>query len=53
MEKEKLASCSDEYIEIKSWDVVNLKQSEYIGKKIKVKAKYLGPNSDGTVYLQT
>lgn len=51
MEKEQLSSVSNDYIEIKSWDVVKLKKSDYIGKKVKVKSKYLGPNSNGSVYL--
>jgi len=48
VEKENINSSSDEYIEISNWDVVKIKKSEYIGKKVKVKARFYGVNSDGT-----
>ncbi len=51
MEKEQLSSDSESYIEINSWDIVKLKKSDYLGKKVKIKAKYIGVNSDGSVYL--
>ncbi len=51
MEKEQLSSSADDYVEVNSWDVVKLKKSEYTDKKVKVKTKYLGPNSNGTVIL--
>lgn len=51
MEKEQLSSAVNDYIELSSWDIVKFKQSEYDGKKVKVKAQYLDPNANGTVYL--
>jgi len=48
VEKENINSSSDEYIEISNWDVVKIKKSEYIGKKVKVKARFYDVNSDGT-----
>ncbi len=52
MEKEQLSSSADDYIEISNWDVVKIKKSEYIDKKVKVKARFYGINSDGkTVHL--
>ena len=51
IESEKLSSASVEYIELKSWDIVKLKKTEYIGKKVKVIGTYCGPNGDGTIYI--
>lgn len=52
MEKEQLSSSVDTYIEVSNWDVVKIKKSEYIGKKVKVKARFYGINSDGkTVHI--
>lgn len=51
MEKEQLSSAANDYVEVTNWDVVKMKRSEYNGKKIKIKAKYAGPNSDGTVFI--
>lgn len=52
MEKEQLSSAVDDYIEVTNWDVIKMKKAEYDGKKIKYKAKYFGPNSNGTVYIE-
>lgn len=52
VEKETISSSSEEYIEVSNWDVVKIKKSEYIGKKVKVKARFYGINSDGkTVHI--
>ena len=51
MEKEQLSSDAESYIEVNSWDIVKLKKADYLGKKVKIKAKYVGVNSDGSVYL--
>lgn len=52
VEKENINSSSEEYIEVTNWDVVKIKKSEYIGKKVKVKARFYGINSDGkTVHI--
>ncbi len=52
MEKEQLSSSANTYIEVSNWDVVKIKKSEYIGKKVKVKATFYGINSDGkTVHI--
>lgn len=52
MEKDQLSSSVDDYIEVLNWDIVKLKESEYIGKKVKVKTRFYGINSDGkTVHL--
>lgn len=51
MEKEELSSSGDDYVEITNWDIVKLKSADFIGKKVKVKAKFIGINSSGTVYL--
>lgn len=51
MEKEQLNSSSDAYIELSSWDIVKMKKSEYNGKKVKFKDRFLQINSDGTVNL--
>ena len=52
MKKEQLSSYADDYIEISNWDVVKIKKSEYIDKKVKVKARFYGINSDGkTVHI--
>lgn len=52
LEKEQLSSSADTYIEVSNWDVVKLKKGEYIGKKVKVKARFYGINSDGkTVHI--
>ena len=52
MEKEQLSSSVDTYIEVSNWDVVKIKKSEYMGKKVKVKTKFYGINSDGkTVHI--
>lgn len=52
LEKDQLSSSADTYIEVSNWDVVKLKKGEYIGKKVKVKARFYGINSDGkTVHI--
>lgn len=51
MEKEQLSSSGDDYVEVASWDIVKLKSADYLGKKVIIKAKFIGINSDGTVYL--
>ena len=52
MAKDQLSSSVDDYIEVSNWDIVKLKKSEYIGKKVKVKTRFYGINSDGkTVHL--
>jgi len=51
MEKEELSSSGDDYVEITNWDIVKLKSADFIGKKVKVKAQFIGINSSGTVYL--
>lgn len=52
VEKENINSSSEEYIEVTNWDVVKIKKSDYIGKKVKVKARFYGINSDGkTVHI--
>mgnify|MGYP006916098393 FL=1 len=52
VEKETISSSSEEYIGVSNWDVVKIKKSEYIGKKVKVKARFYGINSDGkTVHI--
>lgn len=52
LEKEQLSSAVDDYIEVTNWDVIKMKKAEYDGKRIKYKAKYFGPNSNGTVYIE-
>ena len=34
VERETINSSSEEYIEVSNWDVVKIKKSEYIGKKV-------------------
>jgi len=51
MEKEQLSSSAEDYVEVASWDIVKLKSADYLGKKVIIKAKFIGINSDGTVYL--
>ena len=52
VENENINSSSEEYIEVTNWDVVKIKKSDYIGKKVKVKARFYGINSDGkTVHI--
>jgi len=52
VERETINSSSEEYIEVSNWDVVKIKKSEYIGKKVKTKARFYGINSDGkTVHI--
>ena len=51
MAKEELSSFADDYVEITNWDIVKLKSADFIGKKVKVKAQFIGINSSGTVYL--
>lgn len=52
MAKDQLSSSVDDYIEVSNWDIVKLKKSEYIGKKVKVKTRFYDINSDGkTVHL--
>jgi len=51
MEKEKLSSSGDDYVEITNWDIVKLKKSDYLGKKIKIKATFISFPTTGTVYL--
>lgn len=52
VEKENINSSSEEYIEVTNWDVVKIKKPDYIGKKVKVKARFYGINSDGkTVHI--
>lgn len=48
VERENINTSSEEYIEVTNWDVIKIKNSEYIGKKVKVKARFYGINSDGT-----
>ena len=48
VERENINTSSEEYIEVTNWDVIKIKKSEYIGKKVKVKARFYGINSDGT-----
>lgn len=50
MEKEELSSSGDDYVEITNWGIVKLKSADF-SKKVKVKAKFIGINSSGTVYL--
>ncbi len=51
MEKEQLSSSAEDYVKVASWDIVKLKSADYLGKKVIIKAKFIGINSDGTVYL--
>ena|GEM_PF-6305087 len=51
MEKEQLSSSANDYIEVASWDIIKMKSADYLGKKVIIKAKFIGINSDGTVYL--
>ena len=51
MEKEQLSSSAEDYVKVSSWDIVKLKSADYLGKKVIIKAKFIGINSDGTVYL--
>ena len=48
MEKEELSSSGDDYVEITNWGIVKLKSADF-SKKVKVKAKFIGINSSGTV----
>ena len=49
IENEKLSSLSSDYIEISNWNIVKLKKSEYMGKKVKIRAKLGSINTDNTV----
>lgn len=51
MEKEQLSSSANDYVEVASWDIIKIKSADYLGKKVIIKAKFIGINSDGTVYL--
>lgn len=51
MEKKQLSSSANDYVEVASWDIIKMKSADYLGKKVIVKAKFIGINSDGTVYL--
>ena len=51
LEKERISSVGKYYIEIANWDIVKVKKSEYLGKKVKIKTKFNGINHDGTVWL--
>ena len=51
MEKEQLSSSANDYVEVASWDIIKMKSADYLGKKVIIKAKFIGINSDGTVYL--
>ena len=51
LDKESLNKTETEYIEIINWDVVKVKKTEYLGKKIKIKTRFYGINSDGTIHL--
>ena len=44
MEKEELSSSGDDYVEITNWGIVKLKSADFIGKKVKVKAKNITEN---------
>lgn len=47
IEKDMLNSSEDDYTEISNWDIIKVKKNDYIDKKVKVKAKFYGINSDG------
>ena len=52
IEKDLLNSSKNDYTEISNWDIIKVKKNDYIGKKVKVKAKFYGINSDGvTVHI--
>lgn len=52
IEKDMLNSSEDDYTEISNWDIIKVKKNDYIDKKVKVKAKFYGINSDGvTVHI--
>lgn len=51
MAKDQLSSSVDDYIEVSNWDIIKMKSADYLGKKVIIKAKFIGINSDGTVYL--
>ena len=51
IEREKLSSASEEYIELNSWDIVKLKKSEYLGKKVKFRTKFIAITYDGNISL--
>lgn len=51
MEKEQLSSSANDYVEVANWDIIKIKSADYLGKKVIIKAKFIGINSDGTVYL--
>ena len=51
IEREQLSSGGEDYIEVNNWDVVKLKLSEYLGKKVKIQAKFISIPSPGKVYL--
>lgn len=51
IEKENFALGAEEYIELNSWDIVKIKKSEYIGKKVRIIGTYCGANADGTIII--
>ena len=51
IEKKQLSSSANDYVEVASWDIIKMKSADYLGKKVIIKAKFIGINSDGTVYL--
>ncbi len=51
IEREQISSSAEDFIEVNNWDVVKLKLSDYLGKKVKTQAKFISIPSPGKVYL--
>lgn len=52
LEKDKLESSSDEFIEVTNWDIVDLKSDFYIGKKVKMYGTYWGLSTKDTINIE-
>ncbi len=52
MKTKALTPSTNDYIEITNLDIIKIKKSDYIGKKVKIKTKYYGITVLGLVYLK-
>ena len=52
IEQEQLSSASHCYIEVSKWDIITLKKSEYIGKRIKIKGDFWWIRANGQVMIK-
>ena len=53
IEREKLSSSSNDYIELENWNAVKINKAKYLGKKVKVPGVYCNITAKGLVHISS